>query len=202
MGALVCALPMLALKQSRHAYALGLTASIAVSVVTALLLDLISGSDNQRLSIAIIEPAIEEAVRISFLLVLPFALLRTDTSMRAWLAFGIAFGGFELCLKWLDLAATWSDAPRDGYEVASPLVPFAMHVALTLGGLWLHRRGKGAASIWVTLLGIHAFHNWSVLRFDHASTIEVASLLGLARIVAYSAAILWLLRRDIVRQRG
>jgi hypothetical protein len=117
----------------------------------------------------ILAPAVEEMAR----LVGADSAYRRS-SWRQWAVFGIGYALVESGLKLSDgvfvvLGSGWDEWLR----LITPVVPFLLHVFLSMLMCLLLQRGVSLTRACVITVGLHAAHNWTALHQHPASSLDV-----------------------------
>jgi hypothetical protein len=112
------------------------------------------------LLVVAIPPLVEEAVRL-----IAAADVERRTDWRGWLVFGAAYGSFEAGLKLGDgfflAVQQGGGAASVAVRLAAPIVPFLLHVFLTVTVFALLRARVPAWMVFIGAALLHALHNWS-----------------------------------------
>jgi hypothetical protein len=131
--------------------------------------------------VAVGNPPIEEATRI--------VALATIAQMRGhrWgLAFGLGFGALEGVTKLVELGLYVSQADasllRVAAAVSAPVVPFLLHVFLSVLAISLRRARAPWLQIFAATTVLHLAHNLSVVfvQFDDYLSLVIANLIRAA----------------------
>lgn len=153
------------LQNKKSAYLNGLLAAaiayvVAVGLIAfaSILLPQTPGSTV----VVILAPVVEESIR----LVAALEVARR-TESRFGLAFGVGYGLLEAGLKLGDqlvlIARTGSTDAADWLTATIFVVPFLLHLFLSVLVFTLLRRGVAPLVVLVIAMACHAFHNWTVL---------------------------------------
>ena len=130
--------------------------------------------------------AIEETARIAMLAFIVNAGARSDTG----LAFGLGFGALESVTKFADLmlyiSQSESDLMRIVAAASAPMVPWLLHVALSVAAMSLWRAGLNWLVVFLATTTLHAIHNASVLMIviEGYGTLVLANLVRGAILIA------------------
>jgi hypothetical protein len=150
-----------AFNEGRRAYFFGLGAASGAYVVAVAISLLLSGWSPTTpgwVFFVALPPLVEEAAR----LVGADSVHRRST-WRQWMVFGVAYALFEAGLKLGDafVYVGRSEGNEAWAGVLVPVVPFLLHVFLSLLMCVLLRRGVSLLLTYLISAGLHAAHNWS-----------------------------------------
>jgi hypothetical protein len=159
------------LQQTRRAYKFGVGTAVAayfVATIAAILLAAAIPSTPSWIIPVILAPVVEEMAR----LVGADSAYRRST-WRQWAIFGIGYALFESGLKLSDGVFI---VLRSGWDqwllLIVPVVPFLLHVFLSMLMCLLLQRGVSLFWACVISMGLHAAHNWTALNEHSSSSLD------------------------------
>jgi hypothetical protein len=188
------------LSERRRAYLFGV-GSAASAYVVAILATIIIASlfpaTPGWVGVIVLAPLIEESAR----------LVGADTAYRRgnwgqWAAFGVGYALFEAGLKLADGVALVATSGLEHWlRILTPIVPFLLHVFLSMLMCLLLHRGASLLGAYLVTLGLHAAHNGSVvfLSASYSSYLLVALIL---QCLLYSALIWVIIRHSKTAPSG
>lgn len=147
----------------RRPYYLGLVTALGAYVVAvvATFTILHFASVDVRFVNIVLPPIVEETFRVAAV----FGAASLFNSKRAWVAFAFGYALLESSGKLGDFFVAFTRG-MEGFEspvlLATPLVPLALHVFLSLSAIPLMKRRVSPFAVFFVLAALHAFHNWSV----------------------------------------
>lgn len=149
-----------------------------------------------RITLVLLEPAIEESVRVLFVWGVLRASIFSD-GWKSWLAFGLGYGGVESLAKALDLVVYVYRGGTGGLDrmaaiVTAPAVPLLLHVFLSFAALAFGKFRVPAAVALVVLFALHAAHNASALLVPPPDDFTVLATPNLVRMCGF-VLLTWLL---------
>lgn len=181
---------------SRHGvYLLGLAAAVfafAIAFPVGLVLHSAYPQGAPLFLLPLIDPAIEEPVRVLLLSTGAAALLTKNGATRSALAFAFGYALFESVTKALDSFISYSATLPIGQlmtVLSGPLVVFALHLALSSLASIMFVKEIGIRTIVLTTFVVHAAHNASVFWLPQPSDLTIFAITNLVRIGAFGVVI-------------
>jgi hypothetical protein len=207
--ALGLTLPALFFGSRRGIYLLGLGAAVlafAIAFPIALILHSAYPRGAPLSVLPLIDPAIEEPLRVLFLSTGAAALATKSGSTQSALAFAFGYALFESVTKTLDSFISYSGMlPTDQLitVLTGPIVVLALHLALSLLAAIMFANHVGVRTVILTTFIVHAAHNASVLWLPQPSDLTTFAITNVVRIgvfgVVMYACLSALCARDMLR---
>nr|HRK64966.1 hypothetical protein [Terricaulis sp.] len=153
------------LTSTRRSYLSGLSAAAVAYIIVAIILVLspLAPGFSRWLLLVVIAPVVEETCRL-----IAAYPNRTAQPWRGWIAFGVAYACLESGLKFGDTVALLGQMQQGWVAalviLATPIVPFLLHVFLSVLIFALLAVGVGRDKVLVAAILLHGLHNFSVIR--------------------------------------
>lgn len=175
--------------RSRHALIAGLGAAFSAHLVAlgfAVALVQFAGPEPATTLLVFGNTAIEEIARIAMLAFIVKEWARGGTG----LTFGLGFGALEGVTKFADLMLYVSQSESGLMRIlaatSAPIVPWLLHIMLSVVAMSLRRAGFSWLGIFLVTTTLHAAHNASVLLIviEDYGTLVLANLVRGAVLIA------------------